>query len=267
MAENETVASKALLDGGAVDAVAELARLGNTPRILDVPDLRKTRVFLPEMSEIKEFEKPEKVMAPVFGTRADFIAFAASDKHTGRLVDCGLHGAILWGLAGDMSPLASAPVLMSVPFARLEKWAEERAWIGQEALWELLSVEFHGCDGAAALAKTIQALKWTTAVDANSTLAETRRSFGQSVDASVIIPGSIEALSKHVTLAVPVYIGDGMEMYAQNVWCALRVDPNRKALAIVPYPGEIELALAAAVAMFATPIRDGLKDAAIPVYV
>lgn len=140
----------------------------------------------------------------------------------------------------DRRDQAKCELVTSDPFEALCGFSDNPTDLSHEALVRALRITFRGCLPPEIL-KTLRSVKFSTGSDASATIQNTKtESMGNAIRNAV---AGDTPMPEEIFLRVPIFEN---HIFMAEVACALEVFPSRQAFRIVPYPGEIANAMAAA---------------------
>lgn len=145
----------------------------------------------------------------------------------------------------------------------LQGLEQYRKPMDQRATILLLRTTFAKCLGRAGdLIEIIRGVKFTNNQAGAAVVGHGKSSVGRSIEQEIT---GTKALPEYVTLEVPVFTAAWLQVKFP-VELALEPDPATQTFTLIPLPGEIENAIAAAEALISMRLHDGLDGAEVPVY-
>lgn len=164
----------------------------------------------------------------------------------------------------DRRETVKLPLVLSEPLARLIQFAQSKPALSQSDFVRELRVTFRDCLGQAGnLLPVLRQVKFKASVGTDTTLGHGNVSIGKSLDAQVTGSGDIP---ETVTLSVPVFSASAFKIVRANVLCALEPNAATATFQLIPFPGQIEDAIAHGEKVIGTILREELTKPGVGVY-
>jgi len=158
----------------------------------------------------------------------------------------------------DRRDRIALPLMLSPQWRRLCELAAECQPMEQAAFIDLLRIDLAQPADAVAVFRRVT---WKTGANTGGDLAHGNEKLGKEIMAAVT---GAEDLPEEIRVVVPVYASGGPRAPV-TIRCAIKLDPNRGTFALVPFPGELPLAMDMIQVALATTLRAMLPES-VPVY-
>ena len=213
-----------------------------------------------------EIERVEAEPEPCAFEAANIATLCAVVKEKGKTGESAIwydRSGVVGLLDCNRRDCVKLSLAFSEPMKELQRWEASKVTHSQRDFVLILRHKFRGCLGQTdRLLDIIRQIKWTVGDEGQSAIQHGKQSLGRKLTAEVY---GVEAIPEEATFVVPVFEGI-ITSLQYPVSCAIEPLPQSQSFQVLPFPGQIEAAIAAAERHIGTVIAEELASDDVSVY-
>jgi len=205
--------------------------------------------------------EPRPPMAAAYSLQA-IISKALENEDTAEVWHCAGHVVTIFGK--DKRGFVSLDLAYSDQYLKLCGWKQHKPALTQPELIRELRTTFRdSLAQAGELVEILRRVNFRATATTEGEVGHGKASLGKTIAGEVT---GTKAIPEYVTFNFPIYANACFRSIRTSVECALDPDPASGTFRVIPLPGELEIALDAAVTAVGLQIREALGDTSIGVY-